>query len=131
MLVAPEVASLLAAPVLGAPARAFCGALQTPDVHGTRLRDTLTALVREATIQAMPLGDLRRALSLMVRDCSRAPAHDRAGITEYVVRRVEMLYEEADFGLGVSPASSAPGAPALGSADAPRRDSSANRLAPP
>lgn len=100
MLVAPEVASLLTAPVLGSPARALCGALQTPDIHGTTLRDTLSVFVREAHAQGMALGELRRALTLMVRDCSRGPARDRVGITEYVVRRAELLYAEADFTLG-------------------------------
>src|SRR4051812_38037789 len=121
MLVAPEVASLLTAPVLGPPARALCGALQTPDIHGTTLRDTLALFVREAHAQGMPIGDLRRALTLMARDCSRAPARDRAGITEYVVRRAELLYEEADFTLG-TPAS-VPVVPVPAIEDAPARTS--------
>jgi hypothetical protein len=100
MLVAPEVASLLTAPVLGPPARALCGALQTPDIHGTTLRETLAVFVRDAHTQGMGIGELRRALTLMVRDCSRGLARDRVGITEYVLRRAELLYEEADFTLG-------------------------------
>jgi len=109
MLVAPEVASLLTAPVLGSPARALCGALQTPDIHGTTLRDTLAVFVREAHGQGMALDELRRALTLMVRDCSHGPARDRVGITEYVVRRAELLYEEADFTLGVPAPTPLPG----------------------
>ena len=123
MLVAPEVASLLTAPVLGSSARALCGALQTPDIHGATLRDTLAAFVREAHAQAMPLGDLRRALTLMVRDCSRGPARDRVGITEYVVRRAEVLYEEAAYTLG-TPAS-VPVVPMPSAQDAPARAATA------
>lgn len=112
MLVAPEVASLLTAPVLGASARALCGALQTPDIHGTTLRETLAVFVRDAHAQGMPLANLRRGLTLMVRDCSRGPARDKVGITEYVLRRAELLYEEADFTLGVTSASVAIPGPA-------------------
>jgi len=125
MLVAPEVASLLTAPVLGPPARALCGALQTPDIHGTTLRETLAVFVREAHAQGMPIGDLRRALSLMVRDCSRGPARDRVGITEYVLRRAELLYEEADFMIGtpvsvpIVPIPTAPDAPVRASTAGP------------
>jgi hypothetical protein len=127
MLVAPEVASLLTAPVLGSPARALCGALQTPDIHGTTLRDTLAVFVREAHAQGMALGDLRRALTLMVRDCSRGPARDRVGITEYVVRRAEVLYEEADYTLGVPSATQIPATAPLAMPLA--RDSSPDRPA--
>lgn len=128
MLVAPEVASLLTAPLLGAPARALCGALQTPDIHGATLRDTLVTFVREASAQAMPLADLRRALTFMVRDCSRAPARDRVGITEYVVRRAEVLYEESDFGLGTPTKGSPLDAPA-GVPLTPTREPSTDRSA--
>ena len=128
MLVAPEVASLLTAPVLGPPARALCGALQTPDIHGTTLRDTLTVFVREAHGQGMALDDLRRALSLMARDCSRGPARDRVGITEYVVRRAELLYEEADFTLGVPSPTPIPATAPLAMPLA--RESSPDRTAP-
>ena len=107
MLVAPEVATLLSAPVLGGAARALCCALQTPDVHGAALRDTLAAFVRDARAQAIPIAELRRALTLIVRDCARAPANDRAGVTEYVLRRAALLYEEADYGGLVTAAAAA------------------------
>jgi hypothetical protein len=97
MLVAPEVAALLSAPVLGGAARRLCSALQTPDVHGASLRDTLAAFVRDARAQALPLSELRHALTLMVRDCARVSANDRAGVAEYVLRRATVLYEEGDF----------------------------------
>ena len=125
MLVAPEVASLLTAPVLGPPARALCGALQTPDIHGSTLRETLAVFVREAHGQGMRVDDLRRALTLMVRDCSRGPARDRVGITEYVVRRAELLYEEANFTLGTP--TSVPAVQVPVTPDAPARTSPVDR----
>lgn len=95
MHVNPEVSALLSAPGLGATARALCGALQAPDVHSATLRQALTAFVRDAQSQALPLAEVRRALALMVRDCARTPANDRAGITEYVLRRAAVLYESS------------------------------------
>ena len=97
MLVPPEVTTLLSAPALGGAARALCGALQTPDIHGSTLRDSLDALVQDARSAAVPLAELRRALSLMVSECARVPAHDRAGVSEYVLRRASMLYEQFPF----------------------------------
>src|SRR5215207_10751225 len=98
MLVPPEVATLLSAPALGGAARALCGALQTPDIHSSTLRDSLDALVQDARSAAVPLAELRRALALMVSECApRVPAHDRAGVSEYVLRRASMLYEEFPF----------------------------------
>ena len=127
MLVGPEVASLLTAPVLGPSARALCGALQTPDIHGTTLRDTLATFVREAHGQGMALDELRHALALMARDCSRGPARDRVGITEYVLRRAELLYEEADFTIG-APSPTAPSAATP--TTPPARESSPDGTAP-
>ena len=94
MLVPPEVATLLSAPALGGAARALCGALQAPDIHSATLRDSLDTLVQDARAAAIPLAQLRRALSLMVSECARVPANDRAGISEYVLRRAAMLYDE-------------------------------------
>jgi hypothetical protein len=68
-------------------------------VHGAPLRESLAAFVRDARAQSVPLPELRRALTLLVRDCARAPANDRAGVTEYVLRRAALLYEEVDLGL--------------------------------
>ena len=93
MLVAPEVVTVLHAPTLGAAARAFCGALQTPDVHGAAVRDTLAAFVRQAREDGMPLAELTETLRMLVRECAQVPPHDRAGFAEYVVRRAELLYE--------------------------------------
>ena len=93
MLVAPEVVTVLHAPTLGAAARAFCGALQTPEVHGAAVRDTLAAFVRQAREDGMPLAELTETLRMLVRECAQVPRHDRAGFAEYVVRRAALLYE--------------------------------------
>jgi hypothetical protein len=93
MFVAPEVATLLHAPVVGGAARALCGALRTPDVHSATLRESLAAFVRQARAQAIPLAELTRALRILVRDVAKVAPHDRLGVAEYLVRRATLLYE--------------------------------------
>jgi len=99
MLVPPEVATLLSEPTLGGAARALCGALQTPDIHSPALRASLDTLVQDAMLAAVPLAELRHALALMVSECARVPAHDRAGVSEFVLRRAAMLYEQFPFAI--------------------------------